>query len=69
MTIKKVIKTTAQVFLAFIAFVSLYFLAAVTLPLITIPAEPAASNDVTVYILTNGVHTDIVVPVKNEQAD
>ncbi|MBE9663223.1 TIGR02117 family protein [Mucilaginibacter myungsuensis] len=31
--------------------------------------EPGTSNDVAIYILTNGVHTDIVVPVKNEQMD
>jgi uncharacterized protein (TIGR02117 family) len=28
-----------------------------------------SGNDVTMYILTNGVHTDLVVPLKNEQMD
>ena len=28
-----------------------------------------APNDVTIYLLSNGVHTDVVVPVKNEYMD
>jgi uncharacterized protein (TIGR02117 family) len=66
---KKFLKITLRVVLGFIAFVALYLLAAWGLSKITISAEPGTSKDVTIYILTNGVHTDIVVPVKNEQMD
>lgn len=67
--IKKVFKILLRVVLGFVLFVALYAIAAFTLPRIGISAEPGSSNDVTIYILTNGVHTDIVVPVKNEQMD
>nr|WP_294944391.1 TIGR02117 family protein [uncultured Mucilaginibacter sp.] len=66
---KKLLKITLRIVLGFIAFVALYLLAAWGLSKITVSAEPGTSRDVTVYILTNGVHTDIVVPVKNEQMD
>ena len=37
---------------------------------IPINSEVATNhNDVAIYIKTNGVHTDIVVPVKNEVKD
>ncbi|RWY50066.1 TIGR02117 family protein [Mucilaginibacter gilvus] len=64
---KKFLKITLRVVLGLIAFVALYLFAAWSLSKITVPAEPGTSQDVTIYILTNGVHTDIVVPVKNEQ--
>jgi hypothetical protein len=31
--------------------------------------DPAGNQDVTIYIKTNGVHTDIVVPVHTSQMD
>ena len=36
---------------------------------IAVDAEPVTTQDVTIYISTNGVHTDIVVPVRNSQMD
>ena len=40
------------------------------LPMIPVNKEKQKPNDqITVYILTNGVHTDIVVPVKSEAID
>ena len=47
-----------------------YLLAVVLLPLIPVHKEKQKSTDqITAYILTNGVHTDIVVPVKSEAID
>jgi uncharacterized protein (TIGR02117 family) len=66
---KKLLKITLRIVLGFIAFVALYLLSAWGLSKITISAEPETGKDVTIYILTNGIHTDIVVPVKNEQMD
>lgn len=66
---KKFLKITLRVVLGFIAFVALYLFSAWSLSKITISAEPVTTQDVTIYILTNGVHTDIVVPVRNEQID
>ncbi|OOQ60772.1 TIGR02117 family protein [Mucilaginibacter pedocola] len=66
---KKFLKITLRIVLGIIAFVALYLLSAWGISKITVDAEPGESNDVTMYILTNGVHTDIVVPVKTDQID
>lgn len=66
---KKFLKITLRVLLGFIAFIALYLLSAWGLGNIPVAAEPVTTQDVTIYILTNGVHTDIVVPVKNDQMD
>lgn len=36
---------------------------------ITVDQEPNTKPEVEIYILTNGVHTDIVMPTKNDQID
>ncbi len=51
------------------SFVSIYLLCAFCLSRITVDKEKNSSADVAIYILTNGVHTDIVVPTQNEQID
>jgi len=66
---RKFLKITLRVILGFIAFIALYLLCAFGLSAISVPAESFTSADVDIYIMTNGVHTDIVVPVKNDQAD
>ncbi len=66
---KKIFKIIGFTLLALIVFVGLYFLFAYTLPKITVEKEPNTKNEITIYILTNGVHTDIVVPLRNEQID
>ena len=49
--------------------ISIYILSAFVLSRVEIKGKTALTNDVTIYIMTNGVHTDIVVPVKNAQID
>ncbi len=50
--------------------VAVYALLGYLLPFIKIPAEKTAdAKTEEIYILTNGVHTDIVVPVKSELMD
>lgn len=49
--------------------VSIYLLSAFCLSRITVNNDVKASDDVTIYIKTNGVHTDLVVPVKHGQMD
>ncbi len=66
---KKALKILLQALLSFIMFIALYIAAALCIATITIPAEPALSPDVTIYILTNGDHTDIAMPVKTQQTD
>jgi len=64
---KKVLKFFSKIILAIIAFVFLYLLVAFVLSKIVIDKEANTKNDITIYVLTNGVHTDIVVPVKSKQ--
>ena len=49
--------------------VAFYLLTAFCLSRITVNKDVKPSNDVTIYIKTNGVHTDLVVPVKHPRMD
>ncbi len=66
---KKVFKVLGYTFLFLIGFVLLYLLSAYALSRITVQATDVPPKNIAIYIKTNGVHTDIVVPVKNEQYD
>ncbi|ANE50514.1 TIGR02117 family protein [Flavisolibacter tropicus] len=55
--------------LSFVTFVLLYLLAAYVLSRISTEKEASSSNDVSIYILSNGVHTDLVMPLKTEIVD
>lgn len=55
--------------LSFIVFILLYLLCAYIFAKIEVKEEPNTQKDVTIYIQTNGVHTDIVVPIKNSVMD
>jgi uncharacterized protein (TIGR02117 family) len=67
--IKQFLRIVLKLALGLLALVVLYIAAAFLLPKITVNGDTHASNDVDIYILTNGVHTDIVVPVVNEYHD
>lgn len=66
---KKHLKFILYPILTFIATIALYLLSAFCLSRITVDAESNSSQEVAIYIITNGIHTDIVVPVKNSQID
>ncbi|HEX8019574.1 TIGR02117 family protein [Mucilaginibacter sp.] len=68
-TVKKIAKVILRLVLGLVAFVLLYLLSAFLFSIWTVKKEAETSNDVAIYILTNGDHTDIVVPVKNDIAD
>lgn len=54
----------------FVGIVAFYALCVFIIPYIEVPAEPVKSpQNIEAYILTNGVHTDIVVPVKTAAMD
>jgi uncharacterized protein (TIGR02117 family) len=68
------VRLIIKLLLGFIAFAAVYLIAAFTLPFITIHNSfRAAKNGVKIFVLSNGVHTDFVVPAitpyKNWQAD
>lgn len=67
---KKYLKIALKTLGVLILLIVVYLLAVVLLPLIPVNKEKQKPNDqITAYILTNGVHTDIVVPVKSEAID
>ena len=53
----------------FLGFILFYVLSAYTLSKITVDKETDTKPEVEIFILTNGVHTDIVMPTKNDQVD
>lgn len=67
--LKTTLKFTGRLVLGLLAFIILYVLAAVVFSHITVNKNPDKGGDVAIYINTNGVHTDILVPIKNEVKD
>lgn len=67
---KKFLRILLKTLGALVLLTLIYLLAVVLLPIIPVNKEKQKSTDqITAYILTNGVHTDIVVPVKSEIID
>lgn len=68
---KKIFKKLLQSFLILIGLILLYGAAVFILPLFTVNEKQAEAQpqEIPIYILTNGVHTDIVCPIKNEVMD
>lgn len=66
---KQFLKFTGRFILSIVAFIVLYLLAAFVLAHIPVNSNPEKSNDITIYINSNGVHTDILVPIKNDTKD
>ena len=69
MLIKKGFQLILKSVLLFFVFVILYLLFAFLFSRITIEKESNTSEDIQIFIKTNGVHTDIVVPIKSELYD
>ncbi len=64
------LKSIQWILLGIVAFVVLYFITAFCLSRISISAEETnAPKKISIYIITNGDHTDIAMPVRNEQMD
>ncbi len=66
---KKALKNFGKTILVFVGLILLYLGSSFGLSRITVEREPNADDEMHIYILTNGVHTDIVVPVRNDQMD
>jgi uncharacterized protein (TIGR02117 family) len=64
MILKKTLRAIILIISGFILMVLIYLLSAYLLARIPVAGESSNGNDVTIYLLTNGVHTDIVVPAK-----
>jgi uncharacterized protein (TIGR02117 family) len=68
-TLKKSFTFLFKAFLSFFAFIVIYLLIALGLSKITVNSAVSQHEEVEIFIKTNGVHTDIVVPIKNEIKD
>lgn len=66
---KKLLKIILYPILGLIVLTGLYLLAAVILSRITVAEESGARDEIAIYLLTNGVHSDIVMPARNDQMD
>lgn len=68
--VRRILRILLKFLLGILAFVVVYLLIAILVPYIPVNSEDKnPAEDVAIYIKTNGVHTDIVVPVKNEFKD
>ncbi|MDR2205620.1 MAG: TIGR02117 family protein [Flavobacteriaceae bacterium] len=67
---KKILKTLLKTIVILLGLIILYLLFGYFIPFIEVPAkETSAPKTVDIYILTNGVHTDLVVPIKSRETD
>ena len=66
---KKALKIFGLGFLGIFLFLSIYFLVAFVLGRMGTGEEKGTKDELSIYILTNGVHTDLVLPIKTEQID
>ncbi|WP_170828413.1 TIGR02117 family protein [Chryseobacterium soldanellicola] len=70
MSVKKMLILIIKALGIIVGIVVLYILLGYLLPFIEIPAkDDGQKKEIPVYIYTNGVHTDIVMPVKNDWQD
>ena len=61
----KVLKYLGYSIAGFVAFLLLYLLSAAVLSRIAVNTEEVSQGEETIWLLSNGAHTDIVMPVKN----
>ncbi|MES2702811.1 MAG: TIGR02117 family protein [Bacteroidota bacterium] len=66
---KKAAIISGKILLGVVAFFAIYLAAAFIASRITISKTEGAAEDIAIYIKSNGVHTDIVVPVRTPQID
>ncbi len=69
-TVKKSLRILGKISLGIVLFLAFYVLAAFSLSRITINADAEKQEkQIPIYIMTNGVHTDLVLPIKSELKD
>ncbi|MCQ9635411.1 TIGR02117 family protein [Chryseobacterium sp. WG23] len=70
MTVKIVLLYLLKVLGIILGIVIIYVLLGLLIPFIPVSAkDDGEKKDISIYIYTNGVHTDIVMPVKNDLQD
>ncbi|PWN68953.1 TIGR02117 family protein [Chryseobacterium phosphatilyticum] len=70
MTVKTILIYTLKVLGIILGIVIIYVILGLLIPIIPVAAkEDGEKKEIPIYIYTNGVHTDIVMPVKNDMQD
>ena len=71
MKLHRILSLTIRVFGMLVLFVALYFIAAFGLSYIPVNSDftQCEKDSIEIYILTNGVHTDLALPLKNAYKD
>lgn len=71
LNVRKIFKAILKTLGIIAGLLVIYVIAGLTLHYIPVNkhVDYQSPNDVTIYLLSNGVHTDVVVPVKNEYMD
>lgn len=69
MYLRRIIKYILLFIASLLAFILLYFLSAFFLSRISVGEENSANTEYEIYISSNGVHTDIAVPLKTKVVD
>jgi len=67
--LKRLLKILFKTILGIILFLLVVATSAYVCSRITIDKEAGQPEEITIYIKTNGVHTDIVMPARNDQMD
>jgi uncharacterized protein (TIGR02117 family) len=67
--LKRLLRSLLRALVLVAAFIGVYAGLALVLSRISVAAEPDGGDEVMAYILSNGVHTDIVVPVRSADRD
>lgn len=67
---KRLLKLTLKIVLGFLGFLLLYTIVIFFTSIVSVNENNEVTNkNIPIYILSNGVHTDIVLPLKNEIKD
>ncbi|MFF5382118.1 TIGR02117 family protein [Pedobacter suwonensis] len=64
---KRILRYTGRSLIVFSALIAIYFITAFCCSRITINANPVNAKEVDIYMMTNGVHTDIIVPAVSSE--
>lgn len=68
--IKKIVRNVLKLVFALVGVVAIYLLCGLLIPYIEVSEKQVLEpKNIEIYIFTNGVHTDLVVPVKSEEKD
>lgn len=62
----KVVRVLAKALLSFLLVMLVYFIVALIGSIIPVNTDQPRDGEITIYLRTNGVHTDFILPVENE---